>query len=118
MTDAERFFWREVKDRRFGRLKFRRQVSVGPYFADFLSYEKKLIVELDGGQHVEKAAYDERRTQFLEKQGYQVVRFWDNDVLKNMEGVLLKLARICELNGPHPRPLPSSSRTGEGMDVT
>jgi very-short-patch-repair endonuclease len=95
MTDAERAFWRRVRDRRFGGMKFRRQVPVGSYFADFLCCEKKIIVELDGGQHVERAAYDGHRTQFLESQGYQVVRFWDNDVLKNLNGVLAELARVC-----------------------
>jgi very-short-patch-repair endonuclease len=91
-------------------LKFKRQVPVGSYFADFLCFEEKLIVELDGGQHVERADYDEHRTCFLEEQGYRVVRFWDNDVLKNMDGVLTELARICELINPHPGPLPK----GEG----
>jgi hypothetical protein len=112
-------------------------------FVDFLCYEKKIIVELDGGQHVERAAYDDRRTRFLENQGYRVIRFWDNDVmnypaassgvsqetlimnsasggepsarLKNMDGVLLELARLCNLEDPHPIPLPSSFRTGEGV---
>jgi adenine-specific DNA-methyltransferase len=69
-----------------------------------MCFEKKLIVELDGGQHVERAAYDERRTRFLESQGYQVVRFWDNDVLKNMDGVLFELARLCGIDDPHPSP--------------
>ena len=111
MTDAERAFWRRVRDRRFGGMKFRRQVPVGSYFADFLCCEKKIMVELDGGQHVERAAYDEHRTQFLESQGYQVVRFWDNDVLKNMDVVLAELARLCGMEGPLP-PLP---RMGEGV---
>ena len=102
MTDAERAFWRRVRDRRFGGLKFRRQVPVVPYFADFLCYEKKLIVELDGGQHVERAAYDERRTRYLETEGYKVVRFWDTDVLKNMDGVLAELVRLCGIDDPHP----------------
>jgi very-short-patch-repair endonuclease len=97
ITDAERAFWRRVKDRRFRGLKFRRQVPMGYYIVDFLCHETKIIVELDGGQHVERTEYDEKRTQFLEEQGYQVIRFWDNEVLKNMEGVLLKLSRMCNL---------------------
>jgi adenine-specific DNA-methyltransferase len=114
MTDAEQSFWRRVRDRRFGGLKFRRQAPIGSYIADFLCFERKLIVELDGGQHVEKSAYDENRTHFLEKQGYQVIRFWDNDVLKNMDGVLLELACVCGLNDPHPSPLPDGR--GRSLD--
>jgi len=114
MTDAERIFWRRVRDCRFRGLKFRRQVPVGSYFADFLCHERKIIIELDGGQHAEQAAYDEKRTRFLRKQGYRVIRFWDNDILKNMDGVLMELEHALGLKDPHPalsHPLP---RTGEG----
>ena len=114
MTDAERAFWRRVRDRRFGGLKFRRQVPVGSYFVDFLCFEKKIIIELDGGQHFDRAVYDQHRTRFLETQGYQVVRFWDNDVLKNMAGVLAELAHLCGTDDPHPSPLPSASADGRG----
>jgi very-short-patch-repair endonuclease len=90
-TDAEMKFWHEVKAKRFHGLKFKRQYPVGPYYADFACVEENLIVEIDGGQHCENAK-DEARTRFLEKEGFKVVRFWNNEILNNMEGVLLTLS--------------------------
>ena len=69
-------------------MKFRRQVSIGPFIADLCSFEPKLIIELDGGQHAEQAEADLQRTRFLERSGYRVIRFWNNSVLDNIEGVL------------------------------
>ena len=118
MPDAERAFWHQVRNRRFRGMKFRRQVPVGPYFADFLCHEKKIIVELDGGQHVKQADYDYRRTVFIGKMGFRVIRFWDTDVLKNMNGVLMELEHALGVDDPHPalsHPLP---RTGEGCPPT
>ncbi|MBI1214275.1 MAG: DUF559 domain-containing protein [Alphaproteobacteria bacterium] len=86
-TDAEKIIWHELKAKRFQGLKFKRQHPVGPYFADFICIEKKLIVEIDGGQHCGNAA-DEARTDFMTQKGYEVVRFWNNDVLQNTQGVL------------------------------
>ena len=68
--------------------KFRRQVPIGPFIADFLCKELSIIVEADGGQHSDQEAYDARRTAWLESQGYRVLRFWNNEVLENIEGVL------------------------------
>lgn len=76
----------------FPHAKFRQQVPMGTYFADFCSYGAKLIVEVDGGQHAENAAYDAQRTRFLEDEGYKVLRFWNNDVLENMGGVIATIA--------------------------
>ncbi|HSG34298.1 MAG TPA: DUF559 domain-containing protein [Sphingomonadaceae bacterium] len=90
-TDAERLLWRQLRECLPG-AKFRRQSPVGPYFADFLSFGHKLIVEIDGGQHAELAVADERRTRYLEGQGYRVLRFWNNEVLSNCEGVLQTIA--------------------------
>ena len=90
-TDAERAFWNHVRDRRLDGHRFRRQVPIGPYVADFVCPAAKLIVELDGGQHHERADADERRTRWLEGEGYRVLRIWNNDVLANMPGVLHSL---------------------------
>jgi very-short-patch-repair endonuclease len=74
----------------FPTAKFRRQSPVGPYFADFLSFRHKLIVEVDGGQHT--AEIDARRTAYLEREGYRVMRFWNNDALENTDGVLRQIS--------------------------
>ncbi len=96
MTRAERVLWRQLRLRQIYGRKFRRQVPVGPFIVDFLSYDARLIVELDGGQHGLALAhgYDFRRDEFLRRQGFQVLRFWNNDVSENLAGVL---ARIVEL---------------------
>jgi very-short-patch-repair endonuclease len=92
-TDAERKFWQAVRNRNFGGLKFRRQIWLGEYIADFVCIERKLIVEIDGGQHAERRDYDERRTAALSERGFRVVRYWNTDVLTNLEGVLSDLLK-------------------------
>ncbi len=87
-TDAERAFWNQVRDRRLGGHRFRRQVPIGPYIADFVCPSARLVVELDGGQHQQQVVADEQRTRWLEGEGYRVLRLWNNDVLQNMPGVL------------------------------
>ena len=86
-TDAERHFWHELKRRRIAGVKFRRQQPIGPFIVDFVCFERRLIVEVDGGQHAEQRQQDEQRTRWLEAQGYRVMRFWNNDVLANTEAV-------------------------------
>jgi adenine-specific DNA-methyltransferase len=88
MTDAERLLWRHLRDRRFGGLKFRRQHPVGPFIVDFVCPEKKLIIEVDGGQHDTNSSSDERRSFFLRNMGYQILRFWNNEVLQETDAVL------------------------------
>lgn len=85
-TDVEQRFWLAVRGRRLDGLKFRRQVTVGSFVVDFLCHQAALGVELDGGQHCDAA--DAARTRYLEEQGLKVLRFWNNDVIGNMEGVL------------------------------
>jgi len=87
MTDAERKLWLALRDRRLAGFKFRRQVPVGPFIVDFLCYHARLVIEVDGGQHAESAR-DARRDQWLEANDFRVLRFWNNDVLTNTEGVL------------------------------
>ena len=88
--------WRLLRDRRLAGVKFRRQVPIGPFIADFASIEHRLVLELDGGQHAE-SAYDARRDRFLACEGWRVVRFWNNDVLKNSEGALEMLLQTLAL---------------------
>jgi very-short-patch-repair endonuclease len=96
LTDAERKMWRLLRDRRLAGVKFRRQVPIGPFVANFASVEHGLVVELDGGQHAE-SAYDAQRDRFLAGEGWRVVRFWNNDVMQNSEGVLEMLLQALAL---------------------
>lgn len=82
---------------------------MGPFICDFVARTPKLIIELDGGQHAARAADDERRTRFLESRGYRVLRFWNNDVLANVDGVL-----SIVVEAPNDMPSPNPSRTREG----
>ena len=91
MTDTERRLWHVLREKQLLDCRFRRQHPIGPYIADFACIDKKLLIELDGGQHQEQIAYDQHRTAFLEMQGWQVLRFWNNDVLNNMDGVLMTI---------------------------
>jgi very-short-patch-repair endonuclease len=92
MTDAERTLWRSLRES-FPQARFRRQVPIGRYFPDFLSHSAKLIIEVDGGQHSATLDRDAERTRFLEDHGYRVLRFWNNDVLSNSDGVLERIAQ-------------------------
>ena len=107
-TDAERLLWRHLRNRNICGHKFRRQQIVDPYIVDFVCPEKRLIVELDGGQHAERQSEDAARTEFLEHQGFRVMRFWNNEVLTNIEGVLYSIE--CALLG-----FPSPPARGEGV---
>jgi very-short-patch-repair endonuclease len=95
-TEAERRLWLKLRDRRLDGAKFRRQVPVGPYIADFACHAAKLIVELDGGQHAENAEADALRTGWLERQGFRVLRFWNNDVMANIDGVLERISAALQ----------------------
>ena len=102
-TDAERRLWSYLRTHRFQGLKFRRQHPIAGYIVDFVCLEKKLIIELDGGQHAlpDEITKDQERTERLEKEGYTVIRFWDNDVLMNTSGVL-ELIRRKVSDSPSP----------------
>jgi very-short-patch-repair endonuclease len=112
-TDAERRIWTRLRDRRLLGAKFARQVPIGSYIVDFCCRERKLIVELDGGQHAAHADYDAGRTVFLQALGYRVLRFWDNDALANTDGVLQRIAEALSATAARPSPRPSPQR-GEG----
>jgi lysyl-tRNA synthetase class 2 len=112
-TDAERAIWFRLRDRRLGGWKFKRQVCIDKYIVDFACCDARIIIEIDGGQHVERRDYDDNRTRILEAMGYLVLRFWNNEVLSNTEGVVEAI--VSTLNEhrsvpPHPDPLPTGER--------
>jgi len=107
-TDAERHLWYHLRSRRFQRWKFRRQHILQGYIVDFVCLERKLVIELDGGQHTDRKTYDNQRTRTLEKDGFKIIRFWNNDVLSNLEGVLETI-----LKTPHPQQSCDLSHKGE-----
>jgi very-short-patch-repair endonuclease len=102
-TDVERLLWSRLRAGRCEGMKFRRQHPIGQYIVDFICLEKKLIIELDGGQHAlpNEMLKDRHRDAWLEKEGYSVVRFWDNEVLMNTNGVL-EMIREGLLKSPSP----------------
>ena len=103
-TDAERLLWRHLRGRRLKGFKFRRQVPLGAYVPDFVCYEPRVVVELDGGQHVEQRAYDDRRDAWLASQGFRVLRFPDNYVLMNITGTLETIWRALSEGGTTGKP--------------
>ena len=115
-TDTERLLWKYLRASQFEGLKFRRQQPIGKYIVDFVCFEKKIIVELDGGQHSHPSTRqkDNARNKWFEADGYKVLRFWDNEVLKDTKGVLEEIRKYCS-NHPPLNPLPSREweRLGE-----
>ena len=91
-TDAEKLLWQELRRGKLPGARFRRQVPIGPYVADFACLQNRLIVELDGSQHVDRAAYDLERSAFLEKQGFRVLRFWNGDLFSERASVIETIA--------------------------
>ena len=89
-TEAEKKLWQHLRQPPFKQYHFRRQATIGPYFADFASHQLRIVIEVDGGQHADNVA-DDRRTAYLASEGYLVLRFWNNDVLGNLEGVLITI---------------------------
>ncbi len=106
-TEAERVMWFRLRAKRFLGLKFKRQVPMGNYIVDFACMELRLIVELDGGQHGEQMAYDGRRSAWLEGRGFTVLRFWNNQVMAELEAVLESLRLWVESQKPALSPSPS-----------
>jgi very-short-patch-repair endonuclease len=87
-TEAEELLWYRLRGRRLSGYKFRRQFPIGPYIADSACMSARLIVELDGGQHAEQTAYDAVRERHMRAEGFEVLRFWNNEVMENLDGVL------------------------------
>ena len=120
MTDAERKLWSLVRRKQLQGFRFRRQVPLGRYVADFACMSARLVIELDGGQHADRSEYDQHRTAWLNGKGFRVLRFWNDEVFTNADGVLetIRLALV----DPPPQPSPArgelvlnpSPLTGEG----
>jgi adenine-specific DNA-methyltransferase len=115
MTDAEQVLWRVLRGRQLSGLKFRRQHPFGDYILDFVCLENLLVIEVDGGQHEEQAEYDEVRTHQLHKAGFHVLRFWNNEVLKEIEAVKEKIWMVVRGLQPHPHPGPPLEGEGENL---
>jgi adenine-specific DNA-methyltransferase len=109
LTEAERRLWWILRQRQLAGHRFRRQAPIGPYVVDFFCPSARLIVELDGGQHAAEADYDANRTRWLEQRGYRVLRFWNNDVLANPEGVVESMRNFLP-DTPLPNPPPQGGR--------
>ena len=96
-TDVEGVIWGIVRNRQLLGLKFRRQVPIENYIVDFVCFERKLIIELDGGQHIDASEYDAQRTFELEKRGFKVIRYWNHEVLENLDEVIDSLTLALSL---------------------
>ncbi len=111
-TDAEGLLWHYLRNKQLDGYKFRRQQPVGPYIVDFACLPEKLLIELDGGQHAEQETYDEQRDQFLQSQGYRVLRFWNNEVFDNCFAVLEQIYQTLNHSPPqHHSPLEGESQS-------
>lgn len=115
MTDAERKLWSSLRLRQIGGARFRRQHVIGAYIADFACVEQRLVIELDGGQHLESER-DRIRDAFLEKAGWRVLRFWNDRVLKETESVLEAIL-VALGESPHPSPPPQAGEGTESSDA-
>ena len=118
MTDAEKTMWRLLRARQLAGYKFRRQEPIGRYIVDFACFSPRLVIEIDGGQHADATAYETRRTQFLLDERFQILRFWNNEVLENRDGVCARIVEVLSRSTPHPpgavRRGPPSPTRGEG----
>ncbi len=101
-TEAEQRLWYHVRARRLGGFKFRRQLAIGRYVADFACIDQRVVVELDGGQHAEREQVDLERTRFLNERGFRVLRFWNDQVLRDTELVLAVILEALRETGPSP----------------
>jgi len=96
LTEAEAKLWRFLRAHQTHEVHLRRQHAIGHYIVDFCSPRKKIIIELDGGQHLDQQEYDEQRTEFLQSRGYRVLRFWNHDVINDMDGVIRTILDLFE----------------------
>ena len=111
-TEAERALWRHLRFRQLSGCKFRRQQPIGGCVADLVCLERRLVIELDGGQHMEQATEDNERDEWLRREGFRVIRFWNNDVMREIDGVMETIQEALGQNGipPHLDPPPRGGR--------
>ena len=111
-TETETKLWHALRNRRFCNFKFRRQRSIGIYIADFVCLKYRLILEIDGSQHLDNKKYDDIRTEFLRSHGYEVLRFWNNQILQELDQVLEAIyLTLIRLSAPSPK-------LGEGCRIS
>ena len=113
MTEAERKLWACLSARKIAGVRFNTQFPIGGYICDFVSRGAKLVIEVDGGQHADAERADARRTRAIEAHGYSLIRFWNNDVLGNTEGIVSEIERVL---ADMPSPNPSRMREGNSGD--
>jgi len=94
-TDVENLLWRQLRRKQLAQLKFRRQQPIDNYIVDFLCFEKRVVIEVDGGQHASERDKDAERDEYLIRIGFKVLRFWNNEVLQNIDGVLEVIINSC-----------------------
>jgi len=111
-TDCETLLWRELRGRRFAGIKFRRQFPIGGYVVDFFCVGARVAIELDGGQHAVGQSYEDRRGRALEDAGVRILRFWNSEVLQNLDGVLEVILAATRGTPPSPRPSPPAGGRG------
>ena len=116
MTDAEQALWKVLRGRQFSGYKFRRQHPFDDYILDFVCLSIKLVIEVDGGQHCSQTKYDEDRTKRLQTAGFHVLRFWNNEVIDELEAVKEKIWMTIQERQPHPHPDPPLEREGENQE--
>lgn len=112
-TDVERMLWQHLRAKRFSNWKFKRQQPIGFYIVDFVCFEARLIIELDGAQHADQLEYDAKRTAWLESQGFVVLRFWNNEVIENQEGVMQHIFNWLCTHTLSPGPSPVKGEGGK-----
>jgi len=99
LTDAEKYLWKHLRMNQLDNLRFRRQAPIDQYVVDFICFEKRLIIEADGGQHNDSES-DRIRDSYLKEQGFRVMRFWNHDILSNVQGVLEMIRASCQDTPP------------------
>ncbi len=122
-TDVEKLLWKHLRSRQLMGLKFRRQQPIGNYIVDFVCFENKLIIELDGSQHIDDKDKDNERDGWLNSQGFTVIRYWNNDVMNNIDGVLEHLVEVCATHPPlthvlRMRLVPTCDRTSQNASAS
>jgi very-short-patch-repair endonuclease len=104
-TDAEQHLWNHLRNKQLFDLKFRRQQPMGHYIVDFVCFQKRIIIEVDGGQHAENKRKDTQRDSWLRQNGFKILHFWNNDILKNIDGVLEVIAQESIVHPPLTPPI-------------
>jgi len=111
VTGVERKLWSKLRYRQLAGYRFRRQVPLGHYIVDFACLSHRVLIEIDGSQHLEQIAYDQARARWFDSRGYRVLRFWNIDVVKSIEVVLETIHKaLVEADTPHPDPPPQGGR--------